>query len=299
MKFPENKKFGFTVIDDTDGGKIDNIKPVYDFLYKLGFKTTKTVWIMPPRDSFKGLSLQDYRYRQFINKLQRQGFEIALHSVGSGKFTRQDTLDGLEIFKKFVGKFPKIQINHSQNPDSIYWGVKRSSLLKPFWRLSKFAGDEQKSAYFWGDYHKKYIKYTRNFCFNNLNTLKIDKNMPYKDPAKTYANYWFSGADGANVEKFNKLTRPKNVDLLENEGGVAIIYTHFASGFVKNGRLNLEFQKNLSYIARKGGYFVPASELLDYLKSTKKQEIASSADIKKLELKWLWQKFLEKIPFVG
>lgn len=295
MNFPQNKKFAFTIIDDTDGATIENTKPVYDFLYKLGFKTTKTIWAFPSKDKFKGLSLQDYRYRQFINKLQRQGFEIALHSVGSGSFFRQDTLDGLEVFKQFIGHYPKIQINHAQNPDSLYWGIKRLSFLKPFWRWSKFSGDNQKSTYFWGDYAKKYIKYIRNFSFNHLNTLKVDSIMPYKDPLKPYANYWFSASNAPDISSFLKITSHQNIDKLVEEGGAAILYTHFASGFIKGARLNLEFQKNMTYIAQKGGYFVVASELLDYLKSTKKQNIRPQANIRKLELKWCWEKVREKL----
>ncbi|KKQ18725.1 MAG: hypothetical protein US31_C0002G0070 [Berkelbacteria bacterium GW2011_GWA1_36_9] len=295
MKFPSNKQFALTIVDDTDGATIESVKPVYDLLYKFGFKTTKTIWVLPPKDSFKGKSLQDYRYRQFINKLQRQGFEIALHSVSSGNFSRQDTLDGLEIFKQFIGHYPKIQINHAQNPDSLYWGVKRFTLLKLFWRWSKFQGDNKKSAYFWGDYAKKYIKYIRNFSFNNLNTLKVDSSMPYKDPSKPYANYWFSASSAPDIQSFIKITSLKNIDKLAEEGGCAIIYTHFASGFVKNGKLNHEFQKNLAYIAQQNGYFVPAGTLLDYLKSLKKQNNTSQIDIKKLELKWFWDKIIEKL----
>ncbi|MCL5406885.1 MAG: hypothetical protein M1429_00065 [Patescibacteria group bacterium] len=294
MKFPQNKKFALTIIDDTDGATIENVKPVYDFLYKLGFKTTKTIWTFPSKDKFKGLFLQDYRYRQFINKLQRQGFEIALHSVGSGKFNRQDTLDGLEIFKQFIGHYPKMQINHAQNPDNLYWGIKRLSFLKPFWRWSKFSGDNQKSTYFWGDYAKKNIKYIRNFSFNYLNTLKVDSLMPYKDSLKPYTNYWFSASNAPDISSFLKITSYQNIDKLAEEGGAAIIYTHFASGFVKNGQLNAGFQKNMTYIAQKGGYFVPGSILLDYLLTQKKQKNTSTSEIRKLELKWCFDKIKSK-----
>ena len=44
MRWPEDKAFAFTIIDDTDYATIENIKPVYDFLYDAGLKTTKTVW---------------------------------------------------------------------------------------------------------------------------------------------------------------------------------------------------------------------------------------------------------------
>src|SRR3989304_634845 len=171
----------------------------------MDFRTTKTVWTHPPKDNFKGLSLENYRYRQFIKKLQRQGFEICWHCPGSGKYTRQDVLYGLEIFRQFIGDYPKMQINHAQNPTNIYWGIKRFALLKPFWRFSRFRGDDGESIYFWGDYHKKYIKFIRNFVFKNINTLKADPYMPYSDSSKKYANYWFSASDGRDLEKFNRL----------------------------------------------------------------------------------------------
>ena len=43
--WPDNKKFAFTIFDDTDRANLENIKIVYDFLNKLGFKTTKSIWI--------------------------------------------------------------------------------------------------------------------------------------------------------------------------------------------------------------------------------------------------------------
>ncbi len=295
MNFPSGKQFAFTIIDDTDNAEIENIRPVYEFLAKIGLKTTKTVWSLPPEDDYDGFSLKNYSYRQFIKKLQREGFEIALHSVGSGRMTRQDILDGLEIFRQFIGEYPKIQINHDQNPDSIYWGVKRFSLLRPFWRWSRFQGENPNSAFFWGDYHKKIIKYTRNFTYRALNTTKKDPFMPYSDSSKPLANLWFSSSDASDIRKFNHLTTAKNVDCLIREKGASIIYTHFASGFVKDGRLNREFQRNLVYLSRRNGYFVPASELLDYLEKNGRGQELSWSEKLSLELKWILDKLLSKI----
>jgi len=295
MEFPQGKQFAFTIIDDTDNAEIENIRPVYEFLAKLGFKTTKTVWSLPPRDAYKGLTLKNYPYRQFIKMLQREGFEIALHSVGSGRMTRQDILDGLEVFRQFIGHYPKIQINHGENPDSIYWGIKRFHLLKLFWRYSHFQGENQNSAFFWGDYHKKFIKYTRNFTYRGLNTVKSDPYMPYREKNKPYANYWFSSSDGSNLEKFNQLVNQRSIDRLIKAKGVSIVYTHFASGFVRSGRLNREFQNNMVYLSRRNGWFVPASALLDYLEGKGHGKEITGGQQTNLELNWLWDKLRSKI----
>jgi hypothetical protein len=45
VKWPNGKSFAFTIVDDTDEATVNNVKPIYDLLYELGFKTTKTVWL--------------------------------------------------------------------------------------------------------------------------------------------------------------------------------------------------------------------------------------------------------------
>lgn len=298
MKFPHNKKFALTIIDDTDGATVKNIRPVYEFLRSLGIKTTKTVWVYPSRDNFLGESLANYPYRQFIKKLQKQGFEIALHGVGSGKFSRQEIIEGLEIYRRFLSQYPKIQISHGQNPDNLYWGLKRFSWLKPFWFLNqKFQGENPQSFYFWGDFYQKHIRFSRNLTFCDINTLKVDPYMPYREKDKSYANYWFSSSDGANVGNFNRLTCPENIDRLRKEGGASIIYTHFASGFVREDYLDQTFQKNMSYLARQGGWFIPAGELLDYLLKIRKRPQPTKSELIRLEFKWLWDNFLKKVLF--
>ena len=117
LKLPEGKKFIFTIIDDTDDAFHDKIKPIYDLLYKNGLKTTKTVWVYPVRDPkySKGDSLSDLFYRDFILDIKNKGFEIALHNVGSGDYIRSEIIKGLDDFKKIIGNFPKLHINHSYN----------------------------------------------------------------------------------------------------------------------------------------------------------------------------------------
>ncbi len=287
MTFPQDKQFAFTIIDDTDSDTIENTRPVYEFLTRLGFKTTKTVWVFAPRDGFKGLSLENYRYRQHIKKLQKSDFEIALHGVGSGKFNREEIIDGLKIYHRTIGQTPKIQINHGQNPDNLYWGSKRFSLLRPFWPWGKFSGEKPKSDYFWGDYAQRELKFIRNFTFKELNILRADPFMPYRESSKKYANYWFSSTDAPNLEKFNRIVNQNTIDELIKEKGLAIIYTHFAEGFVRGGKVDRTFEKNMTYLSRQKGWFVPAGEVLEHLlKHGKGGEINLQQKLS-LETRWL------------
>ena len=94
----------------------------------------------------------------------------------------------------------------------------------------------------------------------------------------------------------------ENIDKLEKEGGLCIIYTHFASNFVDNkGNLNSDFVKSIEYIASKKGWFAPASEVLDYLLQQKEQEnkshYASKLYLYRLDFKWMMDRVIKKIRF--
>jgi len=303
MKFPGGKKFAFTIVDDTDNATVENVKPVYDHLHECGLRTTKTVWVYPPQagNPYIGECLSDENYLAFIKELQKRGFEIALHSIGSGAFTRSEIICGLEIFKDKIGYFPQVHINHASNPDNIYWGRKRVSfplsLVYGAIKRQRFSGEKEDSPFFWGDIHKKYIKYTRNFTFGDINTLRSDLWFPYIDKNKSkYSNFWFSSSDGADIAKFVTLLSRKNVDRLANEQGVCIVYTHFASGFVRDGTLDKGFAKAIEYLASKNGWFVPVSAILDHLLEAKEHKHKELTVLRKAktELKWVAEKLLQR-----
>ena len=264
--------FYFSIVDDTDDATLENIKPVYDFLYEKGVFITKTIWVYPPRDKpSSGDCLQRPEYVEFIKDLHSKGFEIALHNVGSGDYTREEILEGLEEFKNKLGFYPKIHINHSYNKDSIYGGTKRFNW--PFNKIvngmypqyaGEFQGEIEGSAYFWGDVHKKMITYNRNHEFRNLNTLAVDPKTPYIDPKRSrFSNYWFSSSFAPNQLVFNHLVSRKNVDKLVSQGGTAIVFTHFGY-FYKDGKLDQGFIEAIDYLtSQKDGNYMPVSQLLD------------------------------------
>lgn len=306
--WPENKKFAFTIVDDTDKVTVENVKPVYDYLYKSGILTTKTVWGLPSKDEFGGQSISDNNYKEFIKSISNKGFEIAFHGAGSGDFTRREVLESLDKIKDTVGYYPNLHANHALNSDNLYWGSKRFAFpLNHIYTLIRrilkrkniiSLGDKVDSDCFWGDFSKKNIKYIRNRVFSNLNTLKYDKFMPYREKSKElYSNYWFSSSDAYNYENFIKLLSCENIDRLEYERGCAIVYTHFAYGFVnENGELNEEFKKCIDYLSSKSGWFVPASELLDYINNTRKKDIyISKFQNLYLDSIWLKERIVRKI----
>ena len=80
--WPDGRAFAFSIVDDTDGSTMENVPPVYALLADLGIFTTKSVWPLAG-DVRDGLACDDPRYRAWVEGLQEQGFEIALHNVSS------------------------------------------------------------------------------------------------------------------------------------------------------------------------------------------------------------------------
>lgn len=297
IEWPDGHTFAFTVVDDTDGATVANVKPVYDYLIKRGILTTKTCWVYPPRDTvYSGESLQNEEYTAFLKDIQRQGVEIGFHNAGSGGFTREETLAALEEFNAKLGEYPTLHINHSNNIENLYWGSERfCGPVRWLYRWKKkniqSQGTNPDSEYFWGDFSKEHFKYIRNRTFNGLNTLKEDSRLVYREVGKQkYANYLFSSSDGMSVAPFLNLLSKKNVDRLEAEHGCAIVYTHFAYDFVdENGMLKEEFKQSIDYLASKNGWFVPAGQLLDYVLRDHEYVPSKCYQIYK-DIQWLWER---------
>lgn len=281
LPLPHGKDFAFTIIDDTDDAFLDQIKSIYDVLYGNGIITTKTVWVYPPRDTdrSKGDSLMNEQYLSFVRELIIKNYEIALHNVGSGNYKRSEIEKGIQEFKNLLGFYPVTHINHSYNKDNIYSGSKRFSfplnyLVKLLYsKYSYFEGDNPQSDYFWGDYHKNIIKYNRNYEIDNINTYKINPYLPYKERRfEKYSNYWFSASFAPNQWMFNHLVNKKNIDRLERERGISIIFTHLGY-FAPGNKIDKGFIESMEYLGKKtNGWFVPIRELLDYILSFRLEE---------------------------
>ncbi len=273
--FPNGKTFAFTIFDDTDQASILKVKPMYDLLYDLGMLTTKSVWVLPTNDpkfwANNGDSLADAPYLEYILELQKKGFEIGLHSIRGGDSKTKEISHSLELFKKLIGHYPYTCAFHAHNKENAYWEQRRIDLspIKYFYRYKKhpqeFFGHVENSDYFWGESILKHIKYIRNFIFNEINTLKINPSMPYHDKSKPFVNFWFSSSNGKDVNAFNDLLNPKNIDKLERQHGVSIVYTHFAFQFVNNSKINEDTKRLLINISKRNAYIVPVHKMLDLL----------------------------------
>ena len=300
-KLPDGRRFAFTVFDDTDQATLDNVRPVYELLQRLGMKTTKSVWVFPADDPgnphYRSHTLQDEGYMEFIERLNGAGFEIAFHNASPGSSERETTISALEHFRKKLGYYPRAHVNHESNRENLYWGHERldSPLLRPLMRLrgrQVSQGHRPGSPFFWGDVCQRRILYVRNFVFREINLMRINPTMPYKDPNRPFVRYWFSSSEGGSVKSFNELISMKNQERLEREGGVCIAYTHFASGFVKDGMVDPLTEELLTAMSERGGWFVPVSTLLDHLRAQSDTLHRPWTERVNMELRWALTKLV-------
>jgi len=297
LHFPAGKTFAFSILDDTDDATLENVRPVYDLLSDLGFRTTKTVWpVACPEGSeifFAAETLADEAYRRYITILAERGFEITWHGATMESSTRERTSLALEAFREHLGVYPPIHCNHGHNAENIYWGLNRyrsPPLRFPFHLKvaifpERFSGENPSSPFFWGDLCKAHFRYVRNFTFKEINSLRCDPETPYSLSGTPFVNLWFSTSDAPDLAAFNQLVTPASLDRLEREGGFCILSTHLGKRFCRNGRIDSTFKETMTYLARKNGWFVPVSTLLDHLVDQGRGRPRSGSSLMRLELR--------------
>jgi hypothetical protein len=300
IEWPDGKDFAFTVFDDTDLATLENVAPVYDLLAGLGLRTTKSVWPIKGAGTARigGLTCEDAAYRSWTLELQASGFEIGSHGATYLTSPREQVILAIDRFREIYGHDPYSLANHSGCAESIYWGADRASgaarvaynLMTGFRRRGAFRGHLEGDPLFWGDICRDRVRYVRNFTYTDVNTLAACPLMPYQDPERPYVNAWFASSEGADVVALNRCLSEANQDRLEVEGGACIMYTHFASGFWSDGRLDSRFKELMSRLAAKNGWFVPVSTLLDYLAERRGRAVLTAAQRRGLEWRWLSSK---------
>jgi hypothetical protein len=298
--WPEGKRFAFTIFDDPDFQTVEGGRPVYDLLTELGFRTTKGIWPNQLSEDQRWGTCADENYLNWVSELHRRGFEIGWHGARPTTSDRPQTSSGLERFKDLFGGYPETMSQHYDCKENLYWGDERLTggvrrlaynLLTRFKHHGEFRGHVPGDDLYWSDLCRDRIKYVRNFVFSDINTLAACPFMPYHDPSRPDVAYWYSSSEGHKVETFVKTVSLRNQERLEEEGGACIMYTHFAYGFVeKAGKLNSMFRSLMESLAKRQGWFVPVSTLLDFILASRGPLVLDPLTRGSLEWKWLFHK---------
>ena len=293
-RWPERKRFALSIMDDTDRAHLENVKPFYDALISYRMRTTKTVWALesPLSDPFRGDSLQDRAYREWVLGLQASGFEIAWHGARSGGTEASAHREALDYFRETFGTYPRTYANHAVNPECLYWGEERfdaplvREIFRRFSGRKRFLGSTPHTPYYWEDLCAERRFFVRGFNFDDIVTSRQDPWMPYYDPRRPAAHRWFSASDGSDVERFVQLLAPSQLDRLERSGGCCIVYAHVADGFVRNGKVDPRVLSVLKDLTQRDGWYVPVETMLDHMESQRGEWVITTAQHRRLEWRW-------------
>jgi hypothetical protein len=312
LEYPGGARFAFTIFDDTDDGTLENLRPIYDLLERLGMRTTKTVWPFRHQGEsnfFACETLEDDDYRDWVRGLQARGFEVSWHCATFESSLRARTSAGLDRFREVFGVSPRVHANHALNRENLYWGAARFDLpllgrlfgLATGTPTDHYQGHVEGSPWWWGDLCGEHVSYGRNLTFDTLNLAKVNPSMPYHDPRRPLVPRWFSASDAESVHEFNLLTAPDRVDRLAAEGGFSIVATHLGKGFVRDGRVDPGTRRNLEHIAALGGWFPTTGELLDWLSARRPQPTLPHGEWRRMQLRFAWDLARRKLSgrFMG
>lgn len=302
IEWPDGKRFAFSIFDDTDLSVPGNFEAVYDLLATQGLRTTKSVWPATGLDlqcrSDHGSTCDDDEYLATVQRLQQTGFEIGYHNSYFEGLPRQRIDEALERFKALFGAYPSSMANHAESSEGLYWGYDRvSGPVRALYRLilrrfgtNPHQGHLPQSQHFWGDLCQQRVRYVRNFVFGDIDTLAACPMMPYHDPKRPYVQAWFAASNGQVLSSCVTLLSERNQDRLEASGGACIVYTHLGSGFQESGRVNPRFGELIRRLARKNGWFVPVSTLLDHIRFQRGLSTLTPAQRRGLEWRWFAHK---------
>ena len=168
ISFPGAKQFAFSIFDDTDGATLESIRPVYELLDALGFRTTKTVWPLPYQGHswYQGSdTLDDPEYASYARHLQERGFEIAFHGARMESSERAEIKASLEVYRHNLGRYPTAYAAHGHNCDNLYWGVDRFRSRLWRWLYSALGGRRERrpeghraeSPFYWADLAERHL----------------------------------------------------------------------------------------------------------------------------------------------
>jgi hypothetical protein len=273
--FPQGKKFAFSIFDDTDVATLEYIRPIYELLERLGFRTTKSVWPLSYEGSsdYEGsATLEDSEYAKYVRDLQERGFEIGFHGARMESSERSEILRAFEVYRQSLGRYPTTYAAHAHNTDNLYWGVDRFRFQLWRWLYGWAGGGREKhgeghrigSPFYWGDLAQRHLRYVRSFTYDELNLWKVTTAIPYRTAGTPGINAFFPSSFADNVEEFIELLSPARQSQLEQEGGLAIVGTHFGKGFLRDGRVHPRVVELLTNLSKRPGWFQPVSTLLDY-----------------------------------
>lgn len=248
----------------------------------------------------KALPLEDPCELDFYRSLVENGHEVGLHSASDTDDKRSETIRAFEFFRKHFGYYPQVYVEHRDNlqnhqrqganPESEYyltdilnrygpwvWVVSPSAL--PYGGHGQYFDvlSTQKSIWFgslgsrlWGTF-KEYVK-TGQLAWRNGELYEMMRRggSPFDGYARSRYGllkaFRRSGTQkNAHGDGFAMWYSDRHIDLLEENGGLAIVYTHLNTRWIDRTNRTVwpSIQDQLVKIASRDAWLATASEILN------------------------------------
>jgi len=289
--YPNGHPFAFTLVHDADGAYSQRLSPLFDVFDDIGVKITATAFVFWAEWADNGhiwskwrkteskddeffapecVPLVDEIEREFYMRLAERGHEIGMHTPSETSSTRQDIVRAFEFFKQVFGHYPTVYVEHSASekkdaqrsegsaPESVYYNTDLLNSYAPWVWLDDHWGVPHKS-------HPRFydIRAVNGSPFNKQATELYGINKAFHRAGK-----WGEG-DG---DGFLAWYSEENIDSLEKNRGLALVYTHLDKKWLDRGTRKMRgaIKDRLRYLASKNGWFVPAGTILDRLRAVQK-----------------------------
>jgi peptidoglycan/xylan/chitin deacetylase (PgdA/CDA1 family) len=282
--YPDGHAFAFTIVHDADSAYSLRLAPLFEEFDALNLKITATLfvswadwehggqiwstWAAAPgsRAAFFGpqaVPLVDPHEREFYLALASRGHEIGMHTASDSSDTTEDLERAFVYFSQVFGHPPTIYVEHSSKSNK---------------ETLQNQGGDPKSKYYSAEILNRYRPWVwvdgpmglpspqERYYFD----LADFQGPPFNDEAsKRYGiakvfmrtGRWKDSNGDGFLEWYSKV----NIDTLERDRGVALVYTHLNEKWLdaKTERMREPLRDRLRYIASKNGWFVPAGTILD------------------------------------
>ena len=269
------------------------LAPIFDAFDAIGLKITVTVfplwaaWAPDPariwsdwrrQDPFfapVAVPLEEPEEARFYIDLRRRGHEIAMHTPSETSSRREDVIRAFTLFKSVFGSPPRTYVEHS--PDNKLDAQKRhgSDPASSHYNTDLLNHSE---CWVWVCDDDTSFSRTLDQQFNVLS----DKDGPFCPTAREKFGirraFLRSPTKPSDGDGFLAAFDDRTFDALEQQRGLALVYTHLAAGWLDpvTRRLRHDIATHLEALARRNVWFAPAATILDRFAALRRVELRSS-----------------------
>ncbi len=282
--YPEGHAFAFAIVHDADSAYSRRLAPLFDEFDALRMKLTVTLFVFWPDwadggqlraqrpidpdspEAFfgtRGSPLVDDVERKFYLDLAARGHEIGMHTPSDSSDTTTQLSAAFEYFTAVFGHPPSVYVEHSSRSNKETQENQGAKPQSPYYSrdiLNRYA------PWVWVD-GKLGLPLPGDPRYFDLIAFR---GAPFSDEAaRRYGIAKVFARTGrwaeSNGEGFLRWYSKANVDTLERDRGIALVYTHLNEKWLDpvTRRMRFSLRQSLRYIASRNAWLVPAGTILD------------------------------------